>query len=110
MLRTIASSGVAPAPRSAETVQRARALRAEHARAAAYQAYRVEQARAAAHYAEAARWREEYRRSVARCRLLGKMIRAGSQRSAAAATTASSVTALVQPQPANDDPTSGEAA
>jgi hypothetical protein len=35
MLRNVAAP-----PRAAETIERARALRAEHARAAAYQAYR----------------------------------------------------------------------
>jgi hypothetical protein len=95
--------------RGAETIAKARALRAEHARAAAYQAHRVEQARAAAHYTEAARWTEEYRRSVARCRLLGEVIRGASPRSPASA-TASAVTPLAKPEPAEDIPTTGEAA
>jgi hypothetical protein len=110
MLRTVAPNRVAVPPGAAETIAKARTLRAEHAVAAAYQAHRVEQARGAAHYAEAARWGEEYRHSVARCRLLGEVIRARSRRSAAAAATASSVTPLVRPELANDVPTTGEAA
>ena len=47
-LRTGALSHKGPPPRAAETIAKARALRAEHAQAAAYQAHRAEQARAAA--------------------------------------------------------------
>jgi len=64
-----------------QTVARIREVRAEHARAAAFYAHRVERARAKARYGEVARWTDEYRRSAARCRLLGEMIR--SEREAA---------------------------
>jgi hypothetical protein len=58
-----------------QTIARVRAVRAEHARAAAFYANRVEQARAGARYSAVARWTTEYRRSAARCRVLGEMIR-----------------------------------
>jgi hypothetical protein len=113
-LRTGALSHKGPPPRAAETIAKARALRAEHARAAAYQARRAEQARAAANHKEAARWTEGYRCSVARCRLLGDVIREESSRSPAGA-TASTVTPLTTRKAAQDiptpgDPTPGEAA
>ena len=91
----------------AATIAQARALRAEHAQAAAYQGYRAQQARAASHHSDAARWTEEYRRSVARCRLLGDLIRAGGVKSGGAAST---VTPLIRPKPASDVPTTGAAA
>ena len=59
-----------------EALTRARELRDEYARAAALYAYRIERARARARAAEVAQWTTEYRRSTARCRLLGEMIRA----------------------------------
>lgn len=108
-LRTAPLSRKGAPPRSAETIAKARALRAEHAQAAAYQARRVEQARAAARYTEAARWTEGYRRSVARCRLLGEVIRAANARPPSGA-TASSVTPLGTPEPAADISSTGEAA
>jgi hypothetical protein len=110
MLRTVAPSRGAVPPGAADTIAKARALRAEHALAAAYQAHRVEQARAAFHHPEAARWEAEYGHSVARCRLLGEVIRAGSRRSATAAPTASSVIPLIRPEPTSDVHTTGEAA
>lgn len=58
-----------------QTIARARAARAEQAMAAALYANRVEQARAAARYRAMARWTAEYRRSAARCRRLGEIIR-----------------------------------
>jgi hypothetical protein len=66
----------APTRASAQTFARARALRAEHAIAAALYAYRVEQARAASRYNAMALWSAEYQRSAARCRKLGEVIRA----------------------------------
>ena len=108
-LRTGALSHKGPPPRAAETIAKARAMRAEHAQAAAYQAHRAEQARAAANHKEAARWTEGYRCSVARCRLLGEVIRGGGSRSPAGA-TASTVTPLATRKPAQDIPTPGEAA
>jgi hypothetical protein len=63
------------------TIARARAVRAEHARAAAFYANRVEQARASARHGDMAQWTDEYRRSASRCRLFGEMIR--SEREAA---------------------------
>jgi hypothetical protein len=108
-LGTAALSRKRAPSRGGETIAKARALRAEHAQAAAYQAHRVEQARAAAHYTEAARWAEGYRRSVARCRLLGEVIRGGSPGSSASA-TASTVTPLATREPAEAVPTTGEAA
>lgn len=61
--------------RSAETIAKARAMRAEHAEAAAYYAHRVEQARAAFHNSEVSHWSDLYRRSAIACRLLGELIR-----------------------------------
>jgi len=58
-----------------QTIARFRALRAEHARAAAFYANRVERARASARYSDVAQWTGKYRRSAARCRLFGEMIR-----------------------------------
>jgi hypothetical protein len=58
-----------------QTIARVRAVRAEHALAAAFYANRVERARATSRYSDVARWTDEYHRSVARCRLLGEMIR-----------------------------------
>ncbi len=75
------SSREAPAPISEQPIARARAARAEEARAAARYANRVEQARAASRHSEIAWWTAEYRRSAARCRRLGEMIR--SEREAA---------------------------
>jgi hypothetical protein len=57
------------------TLIRARALRAEYARAAALYAFRIERARATARVGAVARWTAEYRRSAARCRALGEIIR-----------------------------------
>lgn len=68
------TSREARAPNKEETIARARAARAQHARAAALYANRVEQARAASRYAEMAWWTAEYRRSAARCRRLGEII------------------------------------
>jgi hypothetical protein len=62
-------------PDCEETIARSRAIRAEHASAAALYANRVEQARAAARYSAVAQWTDEYRRSAARCRQLGGIIR-----------------------------------
>jgi hypothetical protein len=59
-----------------ERVANARAVRAEYALAAAFYANRVEQARAAFRDRAVAEWTDQYRRSVARCRLLGEAIRA----------------------------------
>ena len=61
--------------RRAETLIRARALRGEYARAAALYAYRIERARASAQVGAVARWAAEYRRSTAKCRVLGEIIR-----------------------------------
>ena len=47
--------------------------------AAALYVNRVEQARAAARYRAMARWTAEYRRSAARCRRLGEIIRNESE-------------------------------
>jgi hypothetical protein len=58
-----------------KTLVRARALRDEYARAAALYAYRIERARARAQVAAVARWAAEYRRSAAKCRMLGELIR-----------------------------------
>ena len=60
---------------SEETLTRARALRDEYARAAALYAYRIERARASARVGAVAHWTAEYRRSAARCRALGEIIR-----------------------------------
>jgi hypothetical protein len=63
-------------PRNSEqSIARARAVRAEHAIAAAFYANRVELARARARHSSMARWTAEYRRSTARCRRLGEIIR-----------------------------------
>jgi hypothetical protein len=64
-----------------QTIARFRAIRAEHARAAAFYANRVEHARASARRGDVAQWTANYRRSVARCRIVGEMIR--SEREAA---------------------------
>ena len=62
-------------PNRDKTIAQARAVRAENAIAAALYAHRVEQARATARYDAMARWTAEYRRSVAKCRQLGDIIR-----------------------------------
>ena len=71
----------AATPSTEQTIARARAVRTEQAIAAALYANRFEQARAAARYTAMARWTAEYRRSAARCRRLGEIIR--SQRETA---------------------------
>jgi hypothetical protein len=96
-------------PHGAKIVD-AQAKRAEHARAAAYYAYRVELARAAGRSAEAAHWSEEYRRSVATCRLLGEIIRSGRSGSAAAGVPDSTVVPFAPPGRGDDVPATGEAA
>ena len=58
-----------------EVLIRTRALRDEYARAAALYAYRIERARGMAQVGELARWTAEYRRLVAKCRVLGEIIR-----------------------------------
>ena len=58
-----------------QTIARIREVRAEHARAAQFYANRAQQARGSVRYGAVARWTDEYRRSAARCRLLGEMIR-----------------------------------
>ena len=108
-LRTAGLSRKGPPSRAAETIAKARALRSEHAQAAAYQAHRAEQARAAGNHEEAVRWAEGYRCSVARCRLLGEVIRRGGSSSPAGA-TAPTVTPLATRKRAHDIPTPGEAA
>ena len=75
------TSREATARNSDLTIARARAIRAEHAMAAARYANHVEQARTTARYAAMARWTDEYRRSAASCRRLGEIIR--SEREAA---------------------------
>jgi hypothetical protein len=70
----MSSREATPASRES-TIERVRAVRAEQARAAQFYANRVEQARATSRYSAMAQWNAEYRRSVARCRLLGEMIR-----------------------------------
>jgi hypothetical protein len=75
------SSREATAPNSEQTISRARAVRAEHATAASLHANQVEQARAAGRSSAMARWTAGYRRSAARCRRLGEIIR--SEREAA---------------------------
>jgi len=62
-----------------QTIAQARAVRAEHAIAAALYANRVEQARRASRYGEMALWTTEYRRSAASCRRLGEIIRSERQ-------------------------------
>lgn len=62
-------------PPSGAALTRARALRDEYARAAALYAYRIERATARARVGEVARLTGEYRRSAAKCRLLGEIIR-----------------------------------
>jgi hypothetical protein len=62
-------------PNRDQAIARARAIRAQHARAAALYANRVEQARASARYGEVAQWTDKYRRSAGRCRLIGDLIR-----------------------------------
>jgi hypothetical protein len=108
--RTSAPSWGGIPAQAVETIAKARTLRAEHATAAAYQAHRVEQARAAAHHTEAARWTEEYRRSVARCRLLGELIRRERPRSPAAAARPSTTVPFASAQAESDLPETGEAA
>lgn len=66
-------------PNRKQTIAQARAVRAEAAIAAALYAHRVEQARATARYGAMARWTTEYRRSVARCRQLGDIIRSDGE-------------------------------
>jgi hypothetical protein len=75
------SSREGTAPSSEDKVARARAVRAEHARAAQFYANRVEQARTASRSSAVAQWTAEYQRAAARCRLLGEMVR--SEREAA---------------------------
>ena len=75
------SSREATAPNRERTIARARAARAEQAIAAARYASRVEEPRSASRYREMAWWAAEYRRSAARCRQLGEIIR--SEREAA---------------------------
>jgi hypothetical protein len=75
------SSRDATAPNRKQTIARARAVRAENAVAAALYANRAERARATARHGAMARWTAEYRRSAARCRRLGQIIR--SEREAA---------------------------
>jgi hypothetical protein len=58
-----------------EALMRARVLRDEYARAAAVYAYRIERARASGRLDAVAHWTDEYRRSAARCRALGEIIR-----------------------------------
>jgi hypothetical protein len=60
---------------SDQTLVRARELRERYARAAALYAYRIERARASARTDAVAHWTAEYRRSSARCRLLGEIVR-----------------------------------
>jgi hypothetical protein len=95
---------------SAERTARARALRAEHARAAAYYAHRAQQARAAAHDREVARWAGRYRRSVTSCRLLGVLIRGDSAGSSPASARDATVVALAPARPEERIPATGEAA
>ena len=58
-----------------ETLVRARTLRDQYARAAALYAYRIERCRPSARVGAVARWTAGYRRSAARCRVLGEIIR-----------------------------------
>ena len=54
---------------------RARALRDQYASEAAAYAYRIERASATAPAGVLAQWAAGYRRSTARCRVLGELIR-----------------------------------
>ena len=110
-LRTSGSSGrQGPSPDAVETIAKARAMRAEHAMAAAYLANRAEQARAAGRRDELGRWTKEYRRSVAACRVLGERIRGESARAEAADPGASRVTPFLSHDREGSIPTPGEAA
>ena len=57
------------------TVDQARSALLDHARLTALYARRVEEARAASQYGAMAHWRDEYRQSARKCRLLGERIR-----------------------------------
>ena len=58
-----------------DRLERVRALREKCARAAALYAYRIERARGSARIDAVPRWMADYRRSAAKCRLLGEIIR-----------------------------------
>lgn len=64
------------------TVDQARSLLLDQAKLTALYATRVEQARATSQYGAMAHWRDEYRHSARKCRLLGERIR--GERSTAA--------------------------
>src|SRR5947209_7897106 len=93
-----------------ERLARARAVRVEHAQAAAYYAHRTEQARAAAHDREAARWAGRYRASATSCRLLGELIRGDRPGSSTASARDATVVALAPARLRERIPTTGEAA
>jgi hypothetical protein len=58
-----------------QAIARARAIRAEHARAAAFYASRAEQTRATTRPTVIAQWTDRYQHAAASCRRLGDMIR-----------------------------------
>jgi len=62
-----------------QTIARARAIRAEHARAAAFYANRAEQTRAVTRPTVVGEWTDRYRRAAASCRRLGDMIRSDGE-------------------------------
>jgi hypothetical protein len=81
------------------TVEQARVMRADQARLAALYADRVEEARAAGHSGGMAHWLRQYRRSAARCRLLGEQIREAPCDSHAPASEPERTVARLAPRP-----------
>ncbi len=93
------------------TVAQARTMRAEQAGLTAFYADRAAQAGATAQFGPLAYWRDEYRRSTARCRMLGDLIRGERAADVKLDRPASStVVRLAPPNSAPDSPPTGEAA
>ena len=92
------------------TVEQARVIRVGQARLAALCADHVEQAQAAAQRGAMAHWTHEYRRSTMRCRLLGERIRREACDSVAVAADRDPTVVRLDPRPAADVPSTGEAA
>ena len=92
------------------TVDQARSVLLDQARLTALYASRVEEARAASQYGAMAHWRDEYRQSARKCRLLGERIRGERSASAVSARTGERSVVRLNPRPRTAIPQTGRAA
>jgi hypothetical protein len=92
------------------TVDQARSMLVKQAKLTALYAQRVEAARAASQPGALAHWRNEYRQSALKCRLLGERIRGERAQPEAPTTTSGSNVVPLNPQAPAPWPQTGRVA